>query len=102
MEKRLFRNGDLLIREIDAIPKDAKRVKTNILALGESTGHTHQLIGECKVFENKEGKKFFQSNEELELIHQEHKPITIEAGTFEVLIEREYSPFDEEIRQVQD
>ena len=99
---RIFRNGDLLIKELDAFPKGLKKINSNVLAFGEVTGHRHELIGSCQVMENKEGKKFFKVDEEAELIHQEHKPIKIEAGVFEVLIEREYSPFEEAIKQVQD
>lgn len=100
--RKIYRHGDLLIREIETLPRGLKKVNSNILALGEVTGHSHQLMGEVQVMQNKEGKKFFRANEELELIHQEHKNLKIEKGVFEVLTEREYNPFEQEIRQVMD
>ena len=102
MEKKIFRHGDLLIREIKELPKGLKKIDSKVLAFGEITNHSHQLIGQCQVMENKEGKKFFQAQEEVELTHQEHKTLKIEKGVFEVLTEREYEPFEQEIRQVMD
>ena len=101
MEKRIYRHGDLLIREIETLPRGLKKSE-NILAYGEVTGHSHVLNGNANIFQNKEGKKFFQAQEEVELTHQEHKTLKIEKGVFEVLTEREYEPFEQEIKQVMD
>lgn len=102
MKKRIFRHGDVLIKEIDALPRGLEKLDSNVLAEGEITGHSHRLVGNSQVFQDKKGDKFFKINQQTTLVHQEHEPITIEEGIFEVLIEREYSPFDEEIRTVMD
>lgn len=38
----MFRQGDLLIQKVSEMPK-GKKLKTNLLALGEATGHHHKL-----------------------------------------------------------
>ena len=47
---KIFRHGDLLIREIIKIPSKAKPIETKILAEGEVTGHKHKLVGKCHIF----------------------------------------------------
>jgi hypothetical protein len=36
--------GDLMLIRIDKLPKGAQKAKTNILALGEVTGHNHAIL----------------------------------------------------------
>jgi hypothetical protein len=54
MTAKIFRHGDLLIREIWSIPSDAVQKSTNIIAEGEKTGHNHQLVGSHQIFETDE------------------------------------------------
>lgn len=96
----IYRHGDLLIKEVKKIPKLPK-LKTNILAFGEVTGHHHSLSGKSQVFG--EGQpQYLIVEQEAELVHQEHKPILIGKGAYQIIREREYNPFEKEIRQVQD
>ena len=41
---KFYRHGDLLLKKIDKLPEGAKKIKTNILAEGEFTGHKHELL----------------------------------------------------------
>ena len=41
IEPKFFRHGDLLIRKVSSIPKNAIPTSTNIIAEGEKTGHNH-------------------------------------------------------------
>lgn len=103
--KKLYRHGDLLIRQIDKLPQGlVKSTDKNVLAFGEVTGHSHRLtIPECVVLqEPKTMKKFINLNQETELIHEEHDTIQIPKGLFEVVNEREFDPFEQEIKQVLD
>lgn len=108
------RHGDLLLIRIGEMPRNLKKTDSKILAVGEVSGHKHQLTGQATVWENA-GKrtlgnlipsliddgplhnaiprKFFYAHTKQELVHEEHKPIMIEEGVYAVVIEREYDPF---------
>jgi len=89
---RIYRHGDLLIKETKSMPVDSKQLSTKVLAEGETTGHVHELTGQVLVYE-KQGKKFFDAKETIHLTHQEHKTIQIDPGTYQVIHEREYDAF---------
>lgn len=102
----IYRHGDLLIKEINEIPKKAKKVssgKLNKLALGEVTGHSHKLetITVVDVFEL-DGVKYFNAPNGASLSHEEHNTLTLDPKTYQVLTEREYDYFLEEQREVLD
>lgn len=99
--KAVARHGDLMICKISEIPNDAKKVETNVLAYGEVTGHKHQLLGQVQMFEHN-GQKFFELEQNTDLVHEEHKPIKISKGKYQVINEREFDPFAEEIQKVLD
>ena len=95
---KIYRQGDVLIRQIKEIPKKSKKLNHRILAYGEATGHKHELItGDLY---DADGVLFFSIAAETDLIHQEHEPITIPAGDYEAVRQKEYSP--ERIRYVRD
>lgn len=103
---KIYRHGDLLIREVDNIPTKAKKVssgKLNKLALGEVTGHSHKLetIQVVDVFEL-DGVKYFNTPVEAILSHEEHNTLKLAPSTYTVLTEREYDYFLEEQRKVLD
>lgn len=103
---KIYRHGDLLIRETDKIPAKAKRVSSgtlNKLALGEVTGHSHKLETTqiVDVFELN-GVKYFNTPTEATLSHEEHNTLKLEPATYTVLTEREYDYFMEEQRKVID
>ena len=103
---KIYRHGDLLIRETDKIPTKAKRVSSgtlNKLALGEVTGHSHKLetIQVVDVFELN-GVKYFNIPAEATLSHEEHNTLRLEPATYTVLTEREYDYFLKETRKVLD
>ena len=65
------------------IPKDAKRIKTRPLALGESTGHHHSLVADdpsCVEMYEKDGEVYVHvTGDDVPAQHQEHKPHTCPA-----------------------
>ena len=103
-----FRQGDILLKPIDSIPEDAKRIQPEsgrlILARGEATGHHHSIEGvsgstALLATPDKELYLLVQEGEAL-LEHQEHATISLAPGKYKVVRQREYSPT--EIRRVQD
>ena len=100
----LYRQGDVLIRRINSLPKKkaVQRENGHILE-GEATGHIHRLEDTTKaqVFEVGEAGLYLRVGPEgVRIIHEEHDPITLPPGDFEIVRQREYSP--EAIRNVAD
>lgn len=105
MIMNMFRHGDLLIRQIEAIPKSSTKLDTNILAEGEATGHHHRLVGgQLQIMQDTQdvGVKYFEAKSDLSLVHEEHSKLDIPAGMYSVTIEREHDIIDEATRRVYD
>ena len=96
---KLYRHGDLLIKQIDHIPLSAKPLSTSIIAEGEVTGHNHKLYGSHQVYGTSPKHPriieptYFQAKEEISLKHQEHATLKIKKGNYVIIHEREYNPF---------
>lgn len=99
--KKLARQGDLLFVKIDkkSIPENAKPVDNNVLALGEVTGHSHRAEG-ALVMEQPSGQKFVYAKNGWTVVHDEHDPINLSKGVWEVRRQQEYEP--EGVRMVAD
>lgn len=101
--ENIFRHGDLLIKRISVLPANLKQLQTKVLAEGETTGHKHKLVGQqVQVFEDSNQQKYIELKEPAQLVHEEHKPIDLDAGNYVVVHEREFEPFEQEIRRVAD
>lgn len=101
--QELYRQGDVLIRRIDSLPKrKAIKRETGHILEGEATGHIHRVeeITKAEVLEIDNGLYLRVGPEGCRIIHEEHAAITLPPGNFEIVRQREYSP--EEIRNVAD
>lgn len=91
----MYRQGDVLLIPVAALPKGCRPIPAEgeriILARGEVTGHAHAVIG---------GAEYFRSSRRLQrflvvggngalLRHEEHAPIDLPAGVYEVRRQRE-------------
>lgn len=104
-KKAHYRQGDVLLRPVKAIPDDAKHQEVKdriVLAYGEVTGHAHAIhdLENVDVFVGANGEMYLQVKSDASLVHEEHATIALPAGNYERVIQREYSP--EEIRDVMD
>lgn len=103
MEEQLYRQGDVLFRKIERIPDGERNQRVNgVLAEGEVTGHKHAIadLEAAGVFEVGEGLYLQVSEQGVSITHDEHKPISLPPGDYQVTIQREYTP--QEIRSVAD
>jgi hypothetical protein len=91
--------------------------QSRILALGEGHGHAHIITGECELFEQ-EGVKYVKAGKNCAIKHlmempfvkegqeiwtKEHADIDLKEGnTYEIGIQKEYNPYEDSIRNVQD
>lgn len=106
---RIYRQGDVLVAEIETVPAGVKPVPLEsgrlVLAHGEVTGHAHVVVGDAELFAASDvaelEERFLRVEQEgTEIVHDEHSPITLPPGNYRVLRQREYSP--EGIRSVAD
>jgi len=98
----LFRHGDLLVSTVEALPAGARRLRHLVLAQGELTGHSHRIAerGAAVLYESPQGFFLDVTGDVATLIHQEHGPIELARGFYQVWRQREYTPA--EIRTVRD
>ncbi|ROO89373.1 hypothetical protein EDD29_7063 [Actinocorallia herbida] len=98
----MYRQGDILIRPVDgaavppsvlALPPVARDSRGRVvLALGEATGHAHALTGPGTLYRTPQpmSPDYLHLSEGGRLVHEEHGPITLPAGWFQVVRQREY------------
>lgn len=101
-----LQQGDVLL-QTSTLPNGCKKLQAGIrgyvIAEGEATGHAHCIedLEGCDVYE-KDGVMYIKTSKEVSVAHEEHLPITIPAGVWEVGIIQEYDPFAEELKDVID
>ena len=105
MEFKQYRQGDVLITPIPAIPITALPTKTKrriVLAEGEATGHCHAIDYTSKQMQVLvDGQQLYlRVKEPVTLTHQEHAPATIEPGDYMVV--RQVEMWMDEVRKVVD
>jgi len=90
-----FRQGDVLLVEVDEIPGDAQAESRSgriVLAEGEATGHAHAIHERDARTFTYEGERFLLTKSKAQLVHEEHGPIEVPPGAWRVVIQREYQP----------
>jgi hypothetical protein len=103
-----YRQGDVLLVRVGgvigptvSVPREGGRL---VLAHGEATGHAHVIedVNAALVTrEDAEGLYLLVYGDQATLEHDEHDPITLAAGTYRVVRQREYEPGNI-VRQVAD
>ncbi|MEM9980967.1 MAG: hypothetical protein AAF734_00630 [Bacteroidota bacterium] len=106
---QIYRHGDVLLFRLPAdenplANQTTKKVKQLTLALGEVTGHAHQLEGTITLLKNDNASKdlYFKVEEQAILTHEEHDRIVLEAGIYLKINQVEYDPFEAIVRYVRD
>ena len=103
MKEKIFRQGDVLIKRVKAIPKNAKKKEGRTIAYGELTNHHHSFKPGSKLeLLECEGQTFIDVQEASVLEHQEHNAILVCPGVYQLIIERELNAFSGVIQQVRD
>ncbi len=111
-KQQQLRQGDVLLQRVRSIPKGATKKPTDqgrvILAYGEVTGHAHAVVVERSDRETVEaflaeldGVVYLSAPAGARVVHEEHGTIPLEAGTYKVIRQREWTDEDEP-RQVAD
>ncbi len=97
--KRQYRQGDVLLCCVDRIPSGAKSVPIDgdrvVVAEGELTGHAHAFTAmSVRMFRQEGTSRSFLiiGKGGAWLCHQEHNPIQVPEGHYELRRQREYTP----------
>jgi hypothetical protein len=98
----LWRQGDIFIESVPAIPKAAAPRPHCVLAEGEITGHSHRVAEQdaARLFAHRTALYLEVLADAATVAHEEHGPVTLPRGAYRVWRQREYSP--EAIRVVRD
>lgn len=91
---KIYRHGDVLLSPINQLPRHSQTKSGVTLALGEVTGHSH------RIFETQHAQMYSAGadtyleikSQQATLVHEEHRPITLERGVYKVWMQREYRP----------
>ncbi len=109
--KKQARQGDIYFTRVDNVPEKTTVVEDGVIARGEVTGHTHQLINKAtavlnaavianQLLKTEDNKLFVYARQPAQIGHEEHTEIILEPGYWEVTRQREYTP--QGLRQVAD
>jgi len=96
----MIRQGDVLLRPVQSqaisITPKPQRIRPEkgrvILARGEATGHNHSIAAEDAELVRQGDKILLSIFGRGTLAHQEHAPIELPGGLYEVIPQREYIP----------
>jgi len=106
--KRLVRRqGDVIIFKVEKLPEELPAKEDDgVLAYGEVTGHAHRLDNTAKFekFGKAEAAKQYLKVIEggLTITHEEHAPIILPDGDYEIVKQREYNIVERVARPVLD
>ena len=102
----IFQQGDVLLIKIDEIENGLKKLKHLTLAEGETTGHSHRITtGTATLYQASGVQTNFVlevSSDAATLTHEEHKPITLPKGIWQIRRVREFDHFRETSGEVSD
>ena len=91
MKQTNYRHGDLVIKPIKLIPKEAKIQDNLTLAYGEATGHHHTVTeGKAKHFKFKDKIYLKVISDIAKIDHPEHGLRTLTKGDYEIDIQQEW------------
>jgi hypothetical protein len=103
----MWRQGDVLIERVEAIPPSARRLKRPVLASGDATGQRHQIkdrqTARLLSYPSGAGGMLLFLEviaEEASVVHPEHGSIVLPRGAYRVWRQREFD--DEGSRFVAD
>lgn len=95
---QLYRQGDVALVPVEAIPESATPVARDrgrlVLAYGEVTGHAHVIDApeaEATLLTTEEGERFLRLVGAAPLVHEEHAPITVAPGLYRLPPQVEWS-----------
>lgn len=91
MNKNQLQQGDVLLKRVSELPSNAKLMPPDkrgiVLANGEATGHHHRVKDRPRLeLYSVDNLLFFRNatTAPVEIMHEEHKPFTIDPGIWQI------------------
>ncbi len=103
----LIRQGDVLLVPVAQVPAGTRveRRGSIVLAHGEATGHAHR-VDDPRAELHTDGRRtrflVVTGDEPVTLAHEEHDPLLVAPGAWEIRRQREYEPTPRRQRWVMD
>ena len=89
-KQAMYRQGDVLFIKIEALPTEPlTERKSPIIVEGEVTGHAHRLLS-GRILETAQQMLYLDILAHTQVVHEEHKPIDLEPGYYQIVRQREY------------
>jgi hypothetical protein len=100
---RVIEQGDVVFVRREGTKVEGQVKKTNVVQEGEHTGHAHRFTeGKGTIYES-EGRLSVKVTGPMALLtHEEHLPVKIDKGDWEVRIVRQKDPFTKLVSKVVD
>lgn len=101
----VIQQGDVILRKLPGLPRGTiEKVSQQrcVLAQGEHTGHAHLIEDDEAELIRIGEKMLLRLGREATVRHQEHLPITLSPGIWEVGQVHEYDYLAQMVRKVQD
>jgi hypothetical protein len=108
----IYRQGDIIFRKIskEEFEKKSRELTPNkisqkfVIARGETTGHSHRLVDfdEAIILQDRNGRYYLNLPQKARVIHEEHAPIELDDGYYEIWREQEYDYWERAGRKIID
>ena len=105
MNKNQIQQGDVLITRLKTAPKGVTKTISKgrcVLAEGESTGHAHVVENDDAELIQLGERILLRLGQAATVTHEEHKPVTLEPGLYEIGRVAEYDYISKMVRPVAD
>ena len=106
MNKEQIQQGDVLLRKISELPTGCREVPRKadqlIIAEGEATGHRHVITDNGARLLELKGELYLEATTPVVIHHDEHKPLDILPGIYQVGRAKEHDYIQDMERQVRD
>lgn len=86
-----YRQGDLLFVRRKRVPAGLKARLGQVIVRGEATGHAHRLTTGT-ILHGSDDALYLRLQQEARVVHEEHAPLLLPAGIWQVVRQREYVP----------
>ncbi|MDE2105074.1 MAG: hypothetical protein KGL39_47990 [Patescibacteria group bacterium] len=99
-----FQQGDVIGRKVESLPAGEQKIigrKRLVLAHGES-GHSHVIEDDEAVMVQVGEAVYLQLEKTATVKHEEHKPVTLSPGLWEIGRVKEFDYFEMMSRQILD
>ena len=91
MKNGMHRQDNMLFTAIGDLPAGLTLRPDNVIVRGKATGHAHRLQA-GRVWEDAQGHLFLEVPVPTQVVRQEHSPIALQAGYYQVTRQRKNVP----------